>query len=75
MDSKNDEGANQHEPTVLEWFISLLKLRPLPFPEEAAPEPILVEALEILEEALPPEPVVPVPPLAKEIPAFSKPLI
>jgi len=70
MDFKNEEGTNQHEPTVLEWFISLLKLRPLPFPEEAAAEPIHVEALEILEEALPPEPVVPAPPLAKEIPAF-----
>ncbi len=70
MDQDNNEGTNQHEPTVLEWFISLLKLRPLPIPEEAAPKPVPVETPKISEEALPAEPVVPAPPLAKEIPAF-----
>ena len=70
MDVDNSEGTNQHKPTVLEWFISLLKLRPLPIPEEAAPELIPVQAPEISAEVLLPEPVIPAPPLAEEIPAF-----
>ena len=70
MDQDNNESTSQHEPTVLEWFISLLKLRPLPIPEEAAPEPIPVEVAEAVEEALPAEPIVPALPLAKEITAF-----
>ena len=70
MDADNIESTNQHEPTVLEWFISLLKLRPLPIPEQAAPEPKPVEVPEVIEEVLAAEPVIPVPPLAKEIPAF-----
>ncbi|HEY44548.1 MAG TPA: glycosyltransferase family 39 protein [Anaerolineae bacterium] len=64
MEEKQGGENLNHEPTVLDWVKSLFRLRPIPIPEEVAPE---------VEPKVKPRKVTlqPAPPTVKELPTIQ----
>jgi hypothetical protein len=60
MEEKQGGENLNHEPTVLDWFKSLFRLRPIPIPDEVVPE-----VKPVVKPKVPPKPT---PQVAKEWP-------